>query len=441
MVTMVVMGAPPQIPLSKTAQTLRFLVRPVSFMDTWRNRLGETFHASVHGPGELIFISDPESVKALFKADRVNTIAPGRNIVLGALLGPGSLLLQEGDEHLRRRRLMLPPFHGERMRAYEDVIAKATEDSIDSWPVGEPFRLHTHMQHITLEVILRAVFGIEDEDRREELRAGLYEILEATASPRAVGFVAKPLRRVPPYRALSQIADRIDELLAAEIAERRREAAESRTEEREDILSMLVSARFEDGEAMGDAELRDQLMTLILAGHETTATGLAWTFDLLFGYPETLRRATDEARARNGSEYVDAVVEESLRVRPVVPFTGRELRQDAELAGYELREGTVAMAGIYLLHTRPDVYPDPYAFRPERFLDSDAETYSWIPFGGGTRRCIGAAFAQLEMRIALQTILRSCDLRSATGKPEQPVRRNVTMSPAGGTAAILDRRL
>ena len=407
-------------------------------MDTWRSRLGETFHASLYGPGEVNFISDPESLKALFKADRVNTIAPGRAIILGALLGPGSLLLQEGEEHLRRRRLMLPPFHGKRMRAYEQVIADATERTIASWPLGERFRLHPHMQQITLEVILRAVFGIEDEDRREELRAGLYELLEATATPRAAGFIVRPLRAVPPYRGLDQTAKRIDQLLAAEIAERR---ADPTTEEREDILSMLVTARFDDGEAMGDSELRDQLMTLLLAGHETTATALAWTFDLLFGHPDAMRRATDEARADNGIEYIDAVTQESLRIRPVVPFTGRELREDAELGGYELQAGTVVMAGIYLIHTRPDVYPDPFAFRPERFLESDVETYSWIPYGGGTRRCIGAAFAQLELRIALQTILRSCDLRSATGIPEQPVRRNVTMSPAGGTAAILDRRL
>lgn len=416
------------------AQTLRFLVRPIAFMETWRRRLGETFQASVHGPGELTFISDPDSIKALFVADRVNTIAPGRNIVLGALLGRGSLLLQEGDEHLRRRRLMLPPFHGERMRAYEAVIAKATEASIERWPLNEPFRLHPEMQQITLEVILRAVFGIEDDDRREELRAGLIEILEATASPKAVGFIVKPLRRVPPYRALAQASDRVDRLLAAEIAERRADPA---TTEREDILSLLVSARFEDGEAMTDSELRDQLMTLLLAGHETTATGLAWTFDLLFGHPEALRRATDEALAENGTEYIDAVVEEALRIRPVVPFTGRELREDAELGGYHLKAGTVVMAGIYLTHTRADVFPDPYAFRPERFLEGEAETYSWIPFGGGTRRCIGAAFAQLEMRIALQTILRGGDLQGTGIGAEQPVRRNVTISPAGGTRAIL----
>ncbi len=428
-------------------QTLRFLVRPGAFMEHWRAELGETFHASVHGPGELVFISDPESLKRLFGADRVNTIAPGRNIILKPLLGPGSLLLQEGSEHLRRRKLMLPPFHGERMRAYEQVIADATERAIESWPVGSPFPLHPSMQAITLEVILRAVFGITDENRRDELSAGLVEILGTTATPRAVGFILPGLRRTPPYRRLAAVSDRIDELLAAEISERRaacdpdgpgREAEEPSGR---DILSMLVAARFEDGSRMEDDELRDQLMTLLLAGHETTATALAWTFDLMFHRPEALARLVDEVRDGDGHEYLDAVIEESLRVRPVVPFTGRELREPAELGGYELDTGTVVMAAISLTHTRADLYPRPRDFRPERFLEAETETYSWIPFGGGTRRCIGAAFAQFEMRVALETILRSCELRGHSREPERAVRRNVTMSPAGGTVAVLERRL
>ena len=430
-------GAPPRVPLPKALQTLRFLVRPGAFMEHWRAELGETFHASVHGPGELVFISDPASLKKLFAADRVNTIAPGRNIILGPLLGPGSLLLQEGSEHLRRRKLMLPPFHGERMRAYEEVISAAAERSVASWPVGTPFRLHPSMQAITLEVILRAVFGITDERRRDELSGALVEILGATASPRAVGFIVPGLRRTPMYRRLDGLSTRIDELLAAEITERR---ADPDLGERDDILSMLVEARFDDGSRMEDAELRDQLMTLLLAGHETTATGLAWTFDLLFRNPDAFARLTDEVRAGE-LEYLDAVIEESLRVRPVVPFTGRELREPAGLGGYELEAGTIVMAAISLTHTRPDLYPEPYAFRPERFLEGEAETYSWIPFGGGTRRCIGAAFAQFEMRVALETILRSCELRPGSDHPERAVRRNVTLSPAGGTLAVLEGRI
>jgi cytochrome P450 len=286
-------------------------------------------------------------------------------------------------------------------------------------------------------VILRAVFGITDERRRDELSGALVQILGATASPRAVGFIVPGLRRTPMYRRLDGLSTRIDELLAAEITERR---ADPDLGERDDILSMLVGARFDDGSRMEDAELRDQLMTLLLAGHETTATGLAWTFDLLFRNPDAFARLTDEVRAGE-FEYLDAVIEESLRVRPVVPFTGRELREPAGLGGYELEAGTIVMAAISLTHTRPDLYPEPYAFRPERFVEGEVETYSWIPFGGGTRRCIGAAFAQFEMRVALETILRSCELRPGSDRPERAVRRNVTLSPAGGTLAVLEGRI
>jgi cytochrome P450 len=427
----------PRIPLSRPLQTARFIFRPIPFLETWRARLGETFRANLFGPGNVVMLSDPESMKKLFSADRVNTIAPGRNIVLQPLLGRSSLLLQEGSEHLRRRKLMLPPFHGERMRGYEQVIREATERAVAGWTEGTEFSLHPSMQAITLEVILRAVFGVEDDDRRDRLRDGLVEILAASASPVAIGFATPGLRKLPPFRSIAAMRDRTDQLLYAEIAEHKRRPDLA---ERDDILSMLLSARFEDGSAMGDRELRDQLMTLLLAGHETTATGLAWTFDLLLHRPEALERLRREL-ADGDQEYLDAVINESLRVRPVVPFTGRELREDSELGGYALASGTVVLAAIYLAHTRADVYPDPYAFLPERLLgDGAPETYAWIPFGGGTRRCIGAAFAQMEMRIAIETILSSVELRPAAVGLEKPVRRNVTLSPANGTRVIASFR-
>lgn len=424
----------PTVPLPRAVQTARFIVRPIAFMERWRRRLGETFRASLHGPGEVVFLSDPPSLKALFAADRVNTIAPGRNVLLEPLLGPGSLLLQTGDEHLRRRRLMLPPFHGERMRAYETVIREATERSLATWPRGPEIALHPSMQAITLEVILRAVFGVEDAGRRDELRDSLVEILASTASPVAIGYATPGVRRLPLYRRLDRLRARADRVLHAEIAERR---ADPEAGSREDILSLLVSARFEDGSRMGDAELRDQLMTLLLAGHETTATALAWTFDLLLHDRPAYERLRDEL-AGDGREYLEAVIDESLRVRPVVPFTGRKLLADAELGGFELPSGTIVMAGIYLVHTRDDVYEDARAFRPQRFLaDDPPEAFSWIPFGGGTRRCIGAAFAEFEIRIVIETIMRSVELRAASPELERPVRRNVTLSPARGTRAIV----
>src|SRR5688500_11494708 len=428
--------APPQVPLPRLVQTARFVFRPIPFFERWRRELGETFAARLFGPGDVVFISDPDSLKRLFGADRVNTIAPGRNIVLKPLLGKQSLLLQEGEEHLRRRKLMLPPFHGERMREYESLIAGVTAEEIARWPRGEAFAIHPRMQSITLEVIMRAVFGVTDEARRDELRESLVAILAESASPSALGLVFPLTRNLPHYRDFERTVQRTDELLASEIAERR---ADSDIGERDDILSMLIAARFEDGSQMSDGELRDQLMTLLLAGHETTATGLAWTFDLLLRHPHVLaklERAVDEG----DDAYVRAVVSEALRLRPVVPLAGRRLSSDLRVNGHVLPAGTDVTPAIWLTHTREDRYPEPYAFRPERFLDEAPATYAWIPFGGGVRRCIGAAFAEMEMRIAIAEIVRRRTLRSVDGAPERVARRNVTFSPRRGTRVIATPR-
>ena len=423
---------PPQVRLPRALQTARFLVRPIPFFERWRRELGETFGARLLGPGDVVFISDPESLKRLFGADRVNTIAPGRNIVLKPLLGQQSLLLQEGDEHLRRRKLMLPPFHGERMRAYESLIADATAGEVTRMPVGTPFSIHPHMQAITLEVIMRAVFGVSDAARRDELRENLVAILAESASPSALGLVLGATGVLPRYRRFAERVARTDELLAAEIAERR---ADPDLEEREDILAMLIAARFDDGSEMSDSDVSDKLMTLLLAGHETTATGLAWTFDLLLHTPDTLEHLIAGLDAGE-TGYLDAVVTESLRIRPVVPFTGRLLKQEANLGGYDHEPGTTILAAIYMAHTNPELFPDPFAFRPERFLDESPDTYSWIPFGGGTRRCIGGAFAQMEMRVALRTVLESLRFEAVDPRPEKMTRRNVTFSPRNGVRVV-----
>ncbi len=285
---------PPHVPLPRALQTARFLARPIPFYEEWRGRLGDTFSARLLGPGDVVFLSDPESVKLLFTSDRINTIAPGRNIVLRPLLGPQSLLLQEGAEHLRRRKLMLPPFHGERMRAYESTIAEVAAAEIASWPTGTPFPVHASMQAITLEVIMRAVFGVTDPERRESMRDGLLAVLTESASPAAFGLTMPLVKELPHYRRFAARVARTDALLAAEIADRR---ADPELDSRDDILSMLVSAEFDDGSKMSDSELRDQLLTLLLAGHETTATALAWAFDLLLHTPPTLERLVAELEA------------------------------------------------------------------------------------------------------------------------------------------------
>jgi len=429
------MTLPPGPRTPKLVQTAQLLRDPVPFMEKARRRYGETFTARVARIGHIVFITDPPSIKALYSADRDNIVAPGRNAILEPLLGPQSLLLVNDSEHLSRRKLMLPAFHGERMRGYEQVMEGAAEREVGRWPVGESFPLHPSMQAITLDVIMRAVFGVTEE-RRDDLRERLLLILGATQSPLALALTVDWAQRLGIFRRVREAIAESDEILAAEIQERR---ADPDLADREDILSMLVAARDENGEGMSDGELRDQLMTLLMAGHETTATGLAWTFDLLFRTPAAMERLLAEIE-NDDHEYLDAVVEESLRLRPVVMFAGRQLRKPMELGGYELEEGTVVGASMYLAHTREDVFPTPYAFRPERFLDESPDTYSWVPFGGGTRRCIGAAFAQFEMRVVLRTILRMVELRPATDEPEEMMRRNVTLSPRRGTPAVVERR-
>ena|SRR5215211_2772605 len=432
------MALPPGPSAPALVQATRWMRSPVSLMEECRERYGETFTVRMARVGELVFISDPPSVKRLFSADRENRLPEGRSVLLEPVLGRRSLLLLEGDDHLRSRRLMLPPFHGERMRAYEAVMERAADRELESWPLGRRFPLHPRMQAITLEVILRAVFGVEDPVRRERLRGLLIRLLDVTSSPRAqmIGLLSRRLGRIGPYGRLLRLMEDVDGALFEQIAERRGDPGAA---DRDDILSLLVAARFDDGDPMSDAEIRDQLMTLLLAGHETTATALAWAFDLLFRSPGAVERLrTDLAEGRNG--YLDAVATETLRVRPVVPSVGRLITSDTTLGGFDLPAGTAVMASIYLVHTREDLFAAPYEFRPDRFLEGAPETYSWIPFGGGTRRCLGAAFASFEMKVVLRTILRRAVLRAGTDRPEPYGHRNVTLSPRNGTPAVLEER-
>jgi cytochrome P450 len=294
------------------------------------------------------------------------------------------------------------------------------------------------MQAITLEVILRAVFGVSDAERLGELRAPLVQILNMTESPaaKALGRITRRLGHFGPYQEMQRQLARSDGLIAEEIARRREDP---RLSERDDVLSTLMAARFEDGGAMDDADLRDQLMTLLVVGHETTATALAWCFDLLLHHPEAMERLRGEL-ASNGKDYINAVIQEALRVRPVIPVVGRRIGGELKVNGYELPAGTDLVICIYLIHTRPDLYPDPRVFRPERFLDRGPDTYTWIPFGGGTRRCLGAAFAEFEMRVVLRTVLERATLRAGSDSPERITRRNVTFSPKRGTQVVVEGR-
>jgi cytochrome P450 len=399
-------------------------------------RLGTAFDPN------FVMVFDPALVKEVFRGPHENLRAGEANALLGPALGSRSLLLLDGDEHLRQRRLILPPFHGQRMRAYEQVMRDAADRAIDSWPLDEDFALLPEMQALTLAVIMRAVFGVEEGPRQEELKRRLRRMIEPAATRFGVLLIAL-LPRIggdnPATREFEQRRCQVDELIYDEIA-RRREAKD--LERRDDVLSMLLLSRDEGGRPMTDEELRDQLVTLLVAGHETTATGLAWAFELVLRNSR-VRAALEHAVADGDDDYVDAVAKEALRIRPVIPGVGRVVRGGPfRLGGYTLSEGTEINPSISVVHARGDAYPGPGDFRPERFLDDDPpDTYTWIPFGGGTRRCLGASFALFEMRVVMKRVIERCLLEPVGSRPEVVERRGITLVPKRGTRVILRERL
>jgi cytochrome P450 len=434
------MALPPEPAMSPMRQTLAWSFRPLGFLDRCRRELGDSFSITFLGfERPMVMISDPTAIKALYREPK-HGLPPGRNIFLEPILGSRSLLLLEGADHLAHRKLMLPAFHGERMRSLEPMVAAIVDAEVGSWPLGREFPLHPHMQAVTLEVILRVVFGVAEGSRLDRLRELLRGLLAETGST-SVQLRALLLSRVGGggARVWGRLEERmreVDELLFAEISEHRQR---DDLEERDDILSSLILARFEDGEGLSDTDLRDQLMTLLLAGHETTATGLAWAFDLILGHPDVHARLL-ETLEEGDEAYLKAVITESLRLRPVVPLAGRRLKAPLVTEELDLPEGTDVTPAIWLAHTRPESYPEPYAFRPERFLEDGPETYSWIPFGGSVRRCLGGAFAEFEMRIVLREVLTRCELEKANPAPERVTRRNITLSPRNGTPVVLTAR-
>jgi cytochrome P450 len=428
---------PPGPRLQPPLQLIGFFSRPTAFLNRCRQRYGDVFTLRMPATEPMVFLGDPDLVKAVWTRDKVNGLPEGRRVTLEPVLGPRSVLLQEGAEHLRRRRLMLPPFHGERMRRYGELMDDMTLRDIERWPLGEPFPLMPRLQSITRDVILRAVFGTRAGAREDELRERIDDVLVRTTSATTqLAVLAAEAARFP-HTPFHRAVRRMDEVLYAEIRDRQ---AATDLDERDDILSMLIQARDEDGAPLDTDELRDQLVTLLLAGHETTATALAWAFDALFRNPDV--RAQLKASLPAGDEYLDAVVEETLRIRPTVPDIGRRLGEPLALHdGTELESGTAVFASVHLLHGRADLFPEPRAFRPERFLgDERPSTYAWIPFGGGMRRCLGAAFAQYEMRRVLRTVLEHTDLQPGTDRAEPPDRRPVTVVPRHGTPAVLHSR-
>jgi cytochrome P450 len=420
-------AAPPTLDLPPVVQTARWIVRPTALLGQARRECGEVVSLNFAPAGKLILTSDPADVRRLFTAPPDDVPTATGNSPIGPLVGEHSLLTLNGREHLRQRKLLLPSFHGDRLRAYADVIDAEAHARIDTWQAGEEMRLQPHMSAITLEVILRAVFGVEDKTRHAALRAAIEELLLFTASPKAILSAIVGTRQGRLVGPLQRKAAAMDALLYEEIASHR---AHGSLEDREDILSLMMCAQDEDGDAMTDVELRDELVTLLLAGHETTATSLSWAIERLLRTPHALARLTDDL---DDDAYLDAVIHETLRARPVVPIIGRILQQPMMFGEYEIPVGAFAGASIYGTNHNPAVYDDPRAFRPERFLDRKPDTYAWIPFGGGVRRCIGAAFAQMEMTIVLRAVLGRARLEAVDPAPERVRRRNITFVPEHGT--------
>ncbi len=429
--------------LPALALTLAWSLAPTWVMDQCMRRYGDTFTIEFWpSRRKLVLISDPDAVKTLFTAPpEVAPSAAGASPI-ASIMGPSSVISLIGPEHMRQRKLLLPPFHGERMREYADVIVQATRRSMDGWPLGEPMRLSERTRAITLEVILRAVFGVEAE-RMGTLRDAIGGLL---GRRQTVALIVYALRRPTgerPTGTIGRALDRFDAAIYEEIARRR---AQTDLGERNDILSLLLLARDEDGEAMTDQELRDELVTLLLAGHETTATAVAWAVERLVRHPEKLARLVAEIDAGESDEYMQAVISETLRVRPVVPLVVRVLHEPLSVGGRELPRGARVVPSIYLTNRNPRVYDAPEEFRPERFLDSAPETFSWIPFGGGIRRCIGASFATLEMKLILSTVLGeltpSLSARDARWprRGEWNHRRAITLVPSRGARVVWRRR-
>jgi cytochrome P450 len=418
-------------------QTLAFMFVSRRFFDWTRRHYGDVVTMSTIFDSKFVMVFDPDLVKQVFRGPHGQLRAGEANALLGPMLGSRSVLLLDGDEHMRQRKLMLPPFHGQRLRTYEQTMVEAADRAIDAWPVGQEFALMPSMQSLTLDVIMSTIFGVYEEDRRAELKRRVRAAIDPMSQRTGIVLLVLSGGRFGDRGAMQRFEDRkaaMDELIYEEIA-RRRGAAD--LEEREDVFSMLLCARDEDGEPMTDGELRDEFVTLLMAGHETTATALSWTFELLMRNPRVLAR-TREAVEAGDDAYLDAVVKEALRIRPVIAGVGRVVRgQPFELGGYVIEEGVEINPSISSVHRRADRYPQPREFRPERFLGDDPpDTYTWIPFGGGTRRCLGASFAQLEMRVVMKRVLERTELLPAGRRPEKVTRRGITMVPRNGARAI-----
>jgi cytochrome P450 len=424
---------PPGPRLPKTLQTVGWWTRSGPFLQRCRARYGKRFTIRLLSTPPFVHLSDPDEVKEVFTAPP-EVLHPGEGAaILEPVVGTYSLILLDEGAHLSQRKLMLPAFHGEKMQRLSGLMAEVAEREVADWPRDERVALHPRLQALTLEIILRAVFGLDPGPRLDALRDRLTSVLAVGESPASLLPLLQRGRR---WSAFEHQRDEADALLFELIDERRRESGA-----RDDVLAMLLEARHEDGSPMSPQELRDELMTLLVAGHETTASELAWAFERLARTPRVLQRLTEELGSGDGDGYLTATVQETLRRRPVLQLAApRLVKQPVTIGGFDYPPGICLAANGYLIHHDPAIYPEPYAFRPERFLDEPPGTYTWIPFGGGRRRCLGASFAMLEMKIVLEAVLAQTELVPDGDRLERTRRRGITVSPRTGTPTVLRER-
>ncbi|HET6831194.1 MAG TPA: cytochrome P450 [Solirubrobacterales bacterium] len=429
-------GSLPPGPRAPAAvNTVRLMERPLESLVGWRERYGDVFTVPLLVFGVGVYVADPEAIREMFTGDQSDLHAGEANEPLSPVLGERSVLILDGREHLRQRKLLLPPFQGSAIQSFRAVIAEVAAAEVDRWRGGERFALRGRMRALTFEVIVRAVFGVTERERIERLRGALVSLLDLQTTFLLPSALHRDLGRFSPWGRFQRRLAAADALLYEEIARRRRQAD---LEDRTDVLSLLLCARDPDGGAMSDVELRDELMTMLLAGHETTATGLAFAFDLLLHEPQVLERLRDELDDRDDT-YLDAVVAETLRLRPVIDAAERTLTRPRTIGGWDLPAGIRVYPAIAAVQLREDLYPQAQRFRPERFVDEGAKSYAWLPFGGGIRRCIGAALAQAEMAEVIRTVVSRVGLEPERADREPVVMRGITLVPRHGTPVTVRR--
>ena len=433
----VIDGLPPGLRWPAALQWLMMTSRFDAF-DARLRRFGSPVTLRFPGLGTIVSVTDPQDIKQLFTGDRHVLRAGEANAPLAAVLGPNSVLLLDGESHLQRRRMLLPPFHGEAVHRYADAVVQITAEEVRRWPRGEELATWPRMQAITLEVIMRAVIGVRDERRLAMLRTlllgvqrnSIHAVVAEGARP---GLSESRLgRRLPWVRARVKAERVLDEEIAAH-----REQPDGR----DDILALMIAARDQDGRPLSDEELRGELLTLLIAGYETTSTALAWCFERLVRNADVLARLQRELAEDSGEAYLEAVVNETLRLRPVIDSVQRKLASELEIGGYRIPAGATVAPAIVGVQLSPDVFEDPHAFRPERFLERPIAPYTLIPFGGGSRRCIGASFAMMEIKTVLRTVLTHVELQPSSSRPEKPKRgRRIATYPArGARVTVVDK--